>query len=160
MMAWLGIVVMLLALIGIPLGLPGLWIMIGVAAIAAIAGEVSLVTLLACVILAVAAELVEFFLLRKLTKQYGGSRKAFWGALGGGFVGVLVGAPIPIIGSIIAGMIGAFAGAALVTYAETKQVDSAHRVGWGAVIGRMLTAVAKTAAGIAILAIAAAALLR
>ena len=160
MMAWVGIVVMLLALISIPLGLPGLWIMIGVAAIAAIAGEISLITLVACVILAVAAELIEFFLLRKLTKQYGGSRKAFWGALGGGFVGVLVGAPIPIIGPIIAGMIGAFAGAALVTYAETKQVDSAHRVGWGAVIGRMLTAVAKTAAGIAILAIAAAGLLR
>ncbi len=160
MMAWVGVIVMVIALISIPLGLPGLWIMIGVTAAGAIAGEVSLLSLLACVILAVVAEVIEFVLLRKLTKQYGGSRKAFWGALGGGFAGVLIGAPIPIIGSIIAGMVGAFAGAALVTYAETKQLDSAHRVGWGAVLGRMLTAVAKTAAGIAILAIAAAALLR
>lgn len=160
MMEWLGIFVMVLALISIPLGLPGLWIMIGVAAVGAILGKVGLLSLLACVILAIVAELIEFVLLRRLTKQYGGSPKAFWGALAGGFAGVLIGAPIPIIGSIIAGMIGAFAGAALVTYAETKKLDSAHRVGWGAVLGRMLTAVAKTAAGIAILAIAAAALLR
>ncbi len=160
MMQWIGIIILVIGLISIPLGLPGLWIMIGVAAVGAIAGEISLVSLLACVILAVAAELIEFFLVRKLTAQYGGSRKAFWGALAGGFVGVLVGAPIPIIGSIIAGMFGAFAGAAMVTYVETKQLNSAHRVGWGAVLGRMLTAVAKTAAGFAILAIAAAALLR
>jgi uncharacterized protein YqgC (DUF456 family) len=160
MMAWLGIVVMVLALVVIPLGLPGLWIMVGVAAIGAIVGEIGLLALLGCVLLAVAAELLEFYLVRRLTLQYGGSRKAFWGALGGGFVGVLVGAPIPIIGSVIAGMLGAFAGAAVVTYAETRQFDSAQRVGWGALLGRMLTAVAKTAAGIAILVIAAAALLR
>ena len=159
MMAWLGIIIMVVALISIPLGLPGLWIMIGVAAVGAITGEIGLITLLACVILAVVAELIEFFLVQKLTKQYGGSRKAFWGALGGGLVGVLVGLPVPIIGSVIAGMFGAFAGAALVTYAETKELGSAQRVGWGAVLGRMLTAVAKTAAGFAILAIAAAALL-
>jgi uncharacterized protein len=160
MIVWSGIILMVLALMSIPLGLPGLWIMIGVAAVGAIMGEVGVLALLACVILAVAAELIEYVLLRRLTQQYGGSRKAFWGALGGGFVGVLVGVPIPIIGSIIAGMVGAFVGAALVTYAETKELGSAHRVGWGAVMGRMLTAVAKTAAGIAILAIAAAALLR
>lgn len=160
MMAWLGILVMTLALVAIPLGLPGLWIMVGVAAIGAIVGEVGLLALLGCVILAVAAELIEFYLLRRLTRQYGGSRKAFWGALGGGLAGVLVGAPIPIIGSVIAGMLGVFAGAAIVTYAETRQFDAAQRVGWGALLGRMFTAVAKTAAGIAILVIAAAALLR
>lgn len=159
MMEWLGVIIMVIALISIPLGLPGLWIMIGVAAVGAITGAVSLMSLLACVLIAVAAELVEFFLLGKLTRKYGGSRKAFWGALVGGFAGIFVGVPIPIIGSIIAGMVGAFAGAALVTYAETRKLDSAHRVGWGAVVGRMLTAVAKTAAGIAILTIAAAALL-
>jgi uncharacterized protein YqgC (DUF456 family) len=51
-------------------------------------------------------------------------------------------------------------GAALVTYAETKQMISAHRVGWGAVIGRALSAISKTAAGIVILVLATAALLR
>jgi uncharacterized protein YqgC (DUF456 family) len=159
-MAWIGILIMIVALFMIPLGLPGLWIMIAVAAVGAILGEVGVLTLLACLIIATIAELIEFFLVRRLTRQYGGSRKAFWGALVGGFVGVLVGTPIPIIGSVIAGILGSFAGAALVTYAETKELLAAHRVGWGAVIGRMLTAVAKTAAGIAILVIAAAGLIR
>ncbi len=159
-MAWLGIAVMVLALFSIPLGLPGLWVMIGVVAVGAITGEVGILVLLACTLIAVIAELIEFYLVRRLTLQYGGSRKAFWGALTGGFVGMLIGIPVPIIGSIIAGMLGAFAGAALVTYTETKQLGSAHRVGWGAVLGRMLTAVAKSAAGVAILVLAAAALLR
>jgi uncharacterized protein YqgC (DUF456 family) len=159
-MAWIGMLVMIVALFLIPLGLPGLWIMIGVAAVGAIVGEIGLLTLLACVLIATIAEVIEFFLVRRLTRQYGGSPKAFWGALVGGFVGVLIGAPIPIIGSVIAGIIGSFAGAAVVTYAETKELLAAHRVGWGAVIGRMLTAVAKTAAGITILVIAAAGLLR
>jgi uncharacterized protein len=160
MMAWIGIVVLVLGLLSIPLGLPGLWIMIGVAAVGAITGEIGTLTLLACVLLAIIAEIIEFVLVRRLTKQYGGSKKAFWGAIGGGFVGVLIGTPIPIIGSIIMGMVGAFVGAALVTYAETKELGSAQRVGWGAVMGRLFTTVAKTAAGVAILVLAAAALLR
>ena len=159
-MAWIGILVMVSALLAIPLGLPGLWIMIGVAAIGAIVGEIGVFTLIACVLIATIAEVIEFLLVRRLTRQYGGSPKAFWGALAGGFVGVLVGTPIPVVGSVIAGILGSFVGAALVTYAETKELLAAHRVGWGAVIGRMLTAVAKTAAGIAILVIAAAGLLR
>src|SRR5687768_8106315 len=98
-MAYVGIAVLVLALIGIPLGLPGLWIMLGVVAIGAILKEVGLTVLLACTIIAIFAELLEFLILRKLTKQYGGSRKAFWGAIGGGFVGVILGAPIFIVGS-------------------------------------------------------------
>jgi uncharacterized protein YqgC (DUF456 family) len=137
-MAFVGIAILVLALLSIPLGLPGLWIMLGVIAVGAILSEVGVLTLVVCALIATIAELIEFFILRKLTRQYGGSRKAFWGALGGGFVGVLLGLPIPIIGSVIAGMLGAFAGAALVTYAETRQLDAAHRVGWSAVLVRLL----------------------
>lgn len=160
MITWIGIIVLILAWFSIPLGLPGLWIMIGVAAVGAMMSLVSFWTLLVCVVIAVAAELIEFVLVGKITKRYGGSRKAFWGALAGGVVGIIIGIPIPIIGSIIAGFIGTFVGAALVTYAETKELGSAQRVGFGALIGRMLTAVAKTAAGLAIVVIAAAALLK
>ena len=134
--------------------------MIAVAAIGAIVGEIGVLTLIAVVLIATIAELIEFFLVKRLTKQYGGSPRAFWGALIGGFAGVLIGTPVPIVGSVIAGILGSFAGAAIVTYAETKELLAAHRVGWGAVIGRVLTAVAKTAAGIVILVIAAAGLLR
>lgn len=160
MMAIIGIIVLFLGLLSIPLGLPGLWIMLAVVAVGAILGEVGLLTVIICGLIAVIAELIEFFLVRRLTKQYGGSQKAFWGALAGGFVGVLVGSPILIIGSIIGGMVGAFAGAAIVTYMETKKFSDAQRVGGGAVLGRVLTVVAKSAAGLAILVIAAAALIR
>jgi uncharacterized protein len=158
-MSVLMVLMMLFALFMIPLGLPGLWIMLAIVAIGWVMGHLGLTVLITATCIALFAELIEFFILSKLTKQYGGSRKAFWGALGGGLLGVLVGTPIPIIGSLIAGMLGSFIGAALVTYAETKELGSAHRVGWGAVIGRALSAVTKTAAGLAILVIAAAAFL-
>ena len=91
MIQWIGILIMFLGWVSIPFGMPGLWIMIGVAAIGAIMKLVSLTTLLIVVLIAVVAELVEFLLVGKLTKRYGGSRKAFWGALVGGFVGILIG---------------------------------------------------------------------
>ena len=160
MLAVIGIIILVLGLISIPLGLPGLWIMIGVVGVGAIMGEIGLGVVIITVLLAVIAEVIEFFIVRKMTAQYGGSRKAFWGALAGGFAGVLVGAPVPIIGSVIMGMIGSFVGAGLVTYAETKKLGSAQRVGWGAVMGRMISAVTKTAAGVAILVLTAAALIR
>jgi hypothetical protein len=122
--------------------------------------EVGTAIVMTTLLIAVLAELIEFFIVKRLTQQYGGSRKAFWGAIIGGTAGLLIGIPIPIVGSIIAGLLGTFVGAALVTYAETKQMISAHRVGWGAVIGRALSAISKTAAGIVILVLATAALLR
>lgn len=160
MLTWLLIVVLVIGLLVIPLGLPGIWIMIGVVAVGAIMREVGTPIVMTTLLIAVLAELIEFFIVKRLTQQYGGSRKAFWGAIIGGTAGLLVGIPIPIVGSIIAGLLGTFVGAALVTYAETKQMISAHRVGWGAVIGRALSAISKTAAGIVILVLATAALLR
>ena len=159
-MNWLLIAAMVVSLFLIPLGLPGLWIMVGAVAVGAIIGEIGVTIVVAAIAIALIAELIEFVLVKKLTQQYGGSRKAFWGAIAGGIAGVLVGVPVPIIGSIAAGLIGSFVGAAIVTYAETKELRAAHRVGFGAVVGRALSAMAKTAAGLAILVIGAAALLR
>ena len=133
--------------------------MLAVVAVGWFTHQISMLVLIASAVLALIAELIEFAIVKKLTKQYGGSRKAFWGAIGGGLAGVIVGAPIPVIGSVVAGMIGSFAGAALVTFAETRKLGSAHRVGSGAVLGRALSAVTKTAAGLTILVLAAAALL-
>jgi uncharacterized protein len=159
-MTWMLIAILVLALFTIPLGLPGLWIMIGVVAVGAVMGHIGLTVTILTFVIATIAELIEFFIVKRLTRQYGGSKKAFWGAIAGGLAGVVVGVPIPVIGSIIAGFIGSFIGAGLVTYAETKEMRAAHRVGWGAVLGRALSAVAKTAAGLAILVLTAAALLR
>ncbi|MGQ0815027.1 MAG: DUF456 family protein [Gemmatimonadota bacterium] len=159
-MIWGLILILFIALLTIPLGLPGLWIMIGVVAVGALMKEIGTTIIVITVAIATAAELIEFFLVKRLTTQYGGSKKAFWGAIMGGLIGVVIGVPIPVVGSIIAGMLGSFAGAALVAYAETKELRAAHRIGWGALVGRVLSAVTKTVAGLAILVLATAALIR
>lgn len=159
-MSWLLVIALIISLLLIPLGLPGLWFMI----VTVIAGWLlhfngfGVVALTLAI--AIIAELIEFAIVGKLTAQYGGSRKAFWGAIIGGAAGVVMGAPVPVIGSIVMGFVGAFLGAFVITFAETRHVGSANKVGLGAVVGRALTAVAKTAAGLAILVIAATAILR
>lgn len=150
---------MVIALFLTPLGAPGNWIMIAVLAAGAWYDRVGWLVLVICVCLALVAEVLEFLLVKRMSDRYGGSRKAFWGAILGGIVGVVIGMPVPIIGSIIAGFAGSFAGAALVTYMEAKDMGQAGRVGWGVLLGRMLAATVKTAAGIAILVMGAAALL-
>lgn len=158
-MTVLAIVVMAAALFLTPLGLPGNWIMIAVLAAGAYFGDVGWAIFIAATLIAFAAEIVEYLLLKKLAVRYGGSRKAFWGAIAGGFAGVVIGLPVPIIGSVVAGLLGSFVGAAIVTFAETRNMDDANRVGWGVLLGRMWAAAAKTAAGVAILVLGAAAFL-
>ncbi|HUP18991.1 MAG TPA: DUF456 family protein, partial [Gemmatimonadota bacterium] len=83
--------------------------------------------------------------------RYGGSSRAFWGAVFGGLVGVIIGFPVPVIGPVIAGIIGSFVGAAGVALLESRDVAGATRVGWGVVLARVFAAVAKVAAAIVIL---------
>lgn len=158
-MQWLAIALMVISLFLIPLGLPGAWIMVGILAVAAIYKTVGITTLLIVAAIAIIGELIEFFVVKRLTAEYGGSRSAFWGAIIGGIIGVIVGVPVPIVGSIFAGFIGSFLGAAVVTAMETRRWDQAGRVGWGVLVGRMLSAIAKTFAGIVILVIGTFALL-
>lgn len=144
---------MVVCLFLVPLGLPGTWLMLLVVAVGALLGEVGWTTLAVLVLVAGAAEAVEFLLVRALSLRYGGSSRAFWGAVLGGLVGVFVGAPIPVAGSLVAGVIGTFLGAAVTALWETREVGSAARVGWGAVLGRAGAAAVKTAAGVVVLAV-------
>ncbi|HUF89336.1 MAG TPA: DUF456 family protein [Gemmatimonadota bacterium] len=156
----LALVVMVVALFLIPLGLPGLWIMIGVLTIATVTDEVSPWILSFLIAVAVLAELAEWAIVARTSARWGGSRKAFWGAIAGGLVGILVGLPVPlpILGPLLGGLVGTFAGAALVTLWETRALRAAGRVATGAVLGRAFAAAAKTAAGVVILVVGAAAL--
>jgi uncharacterized protein YqgC (DUF456 family) len=151
----LAIVVMIAALIVIPLGFPGIWIMIGILVIGTAFDEVAWWTLLFLVQVALAAELVEWVIVKKTSARYGASNRAFWGAIAGGLIGVL----IPVVGALIAGLVGTFVGAALVAWWETRRLKMAGRAAWGAVVGRAFAAAFKTAAGIVILVLGAAALL-
>ena len=157
----LAIVGLIVALVVIPLGMPGLWIMIGILAVATWANEVSPWILMLLVVVALLAELAEWAIVARTSARWGGSRKAFWGAIAGGLLGILVGLPIPlpILGPLVAGLLGTFAGAAAVTLWETRALRSAGRVGCGAVLGRAFAAATKTAAGVVILVTGVAALI-
>jgi len=147
----LGVAVMLAGLLMVPLGLPGNWLMLLVVAAGAVADRVGLLTLGILVGVVIVAELAEFLLVRAASARYGGSSAAFWGAVAGGLIGAIVGAPVPLVGSLVAGVGGTFVGAAAVSLWRTRRPGEATRVAWGAVLGRAASAAVKTAAGVAVL---------
>ena len=140
-------------LILVPLGLPGLWVMVGgVLGYGALTGfrTVGIATMAIVLGLAFLGEIVEWWVGFGLTERYGGSRRSGWGALVGGIVGAMVGVPVPIVGSVIGAFIGAFGGAALFEYSSSRTPTVAVRAGWGAVLGRAAGAAAKIALGVVI----------
>jgi uncharacterized protein len=153
----------LLGLALIPLGLPGLWVIVlGILGFGWLTdfrtlGVGSIVTVVG---LALAGETVEAYVGFRYAQRYGGSRRAGWGALAGGLIGAIVGVPVPVIGSIIGGFLGAFLGAALLEYSKARHSEGAVRAGWGAVLGRAIAAGVKMGVGIVILVIGVFAALR
>lgn len=72
-------------------------------------------------------------------QKRGGSKAAGWAALGGGFVGMLLGGfiPVPIVGSLIGMMAGSFGCAFWVEHSKMKQANHAAHVAFGAVLARI-----------------------
>src|SRR5881394_1941657 len=123
------LVLSLAGLAMIPLGLPGLWVM--VAAILAygwLTGFHSVGVVTIGLVLAL--------------------------ALLGGLVGAVIGVPVAIIGSVIGAFIGSFVGAALFEYTYSRHAGVATRAGWGAIVGRAAGAAVKIALGVVIAVVA------
>jgi uncharacterized protein YqgC (DUF456 family) len=142
----------------VPLGLPGLWVMVvGVIGYGWLTSfrSIGVATIAIVVALALSGEILEAWLGFGLARRYGGSRRAAWGALLGGIVGAVVGVPVPIIGSVIGAFVGSFGGAALFELSWSGVPGTAVRAGWGAVLGRAAAAGTKIALGIAIAVLAA-----
>ena len=145
--------VIILSLILIVLGLPGLWIMVATAVAynLIVPGEpIGWVTLVAVAVLALIAELLEFSLTGRYARKYGGSRRAGWGAILGGIVGAMVGLPVPIIGSVIGAFLGSFLGALIAEFTGGSSAGDATRVAKGALIGRVVSTVLKIGIGFTI----------
>jgi len=141
---------LLLSLVLIPLGLPGTWLMIvaGVAYGYLIpASGIGAVAILGCVAIAFAAELLEFTVLARYTRKYGGSRRGAWGAIAGGLVGAMIGLPVPVIGSVLGAIAGSFAGALVAEYTRGAGHGEAARSATGAAIGRAVAVGLKAGAG-------------
>jgi len=137
----------------IPLGLPGLWVMVGGVLIYGWLTQfhsVGIATIAIVLALAFLGEIIENWIGFRYAKRYGGSRRAGWGAFIGGLVGAMIGVPVAIIGSVIGAFIGSFLGAALFEYSYSRHAGVATRAGWGAVLGRAAGAAVKIALGVVI----------
>lgn len=155
----LAVAVMVLGLLLIPLGLPGLWLMVAVLAAAALAGAVAWPTLAALVVLGFLAELAEYVAVQRFSLRYGGDNWTFVGAIAGGVAGALVGTPVPVIGALVGLVLGTFGGAVAVTFYRRRDLDASLRVGRGALLGRAAAAALKTLAGLVTLGVGVASLL-
>lgn len=145
--------VIILSLILIVLGLPGLWIMIASAVVynMVVPGDpIGWISLVAVAVLALIAELLEFTLTARYARKYGGSRRAGWGAIIGGIIGAMVGFPVPIIGPIIGAFVGSFCGALIAEITGGSSAGDATRVAKGALIGRVMSTVLKIGIGFTI----------
>lgn len=163
MAAVLLILLLGVGLILIPLGLPGLWVMLlGLLTYGWLTGFRTLGAglVIAALALALLGEAAEWWVGFRTTKRYGGSRRAGWGALIGGIVGAVVGVPVPIIGSVIGSFIGSFAGAVVFEYSREMHAPGSLRAGWGALVGRAVAAAVKIAFGLGIAVIGVWAMLR
>jgi hypothetical protein len=143
----------LAGLVLVPFGLPGLWVMVlGVIGYGWLTDFHSVGPWLIALVLALAmaGELVDWWLGFRFAAKYGGSRRAGWGALIGGIVGAVVGVPVPVIGSVIGAFLGSFIGAAAFEFTREQHAGVAMRAGWGAMLGRAAAAGAKIAFGLVI----------
>jgi uncharacterized protein len=146
-------VVILLSLVLIVLGLPGLWIMVASAVTynLIVPGDpIGWFTLVAVAVLALLAELLEFTMTGSYARKYGGSRRAGWGAIIGGMIGAFVGFPVPIVGPVIGAFIGSFCGALVAELTGGASAGDATRVAKGALIGRVMSTVLKIGIGFTI----------
>jgi hypothetical protein len=145
--------VIVLSLILIVLGLPGLWIMVATAVVynMIVPGDpIGWVSLIAVAVLALVAELLEFTMTGRYARKYGGSRRAGWGAIIGGMIGAFVGVPVPIVGPVIGAFVGSFLGALIAELTGGASAGDATRVAQGALIGRVVSTMLKIGIGFTI----------
>src|SRR5437763_4775450 len=141
---------LLLSLVLIALGLPGLWVMIASAVIYNIlvgTAPIGWFTLVGVGVLAAIAEVIEWTLSGKFARKYGGSRRAAWGAVIGGTLGAILGFPLPIVGPLIGAFAGSFIGALVGEVSAGGTHRDATRVAWGALVGRVAGTAMKMAIG-------------
>lgn len=145
-------IVLLFSIIGIGLtliSLPGIWVSIAVALAMTIwrTGLIDWWVVGVAVGLGVLAEVIELLASAFGAKKTGGTRPGAWGALIGAILGALTGTvfiPVPIVGTIAGGVIGAglLAMIAEVGVSQRTWKDSA-KVGAGAAAGRVVALVVK-----------------
>ncbi len=111
-------------------------------------------TLVLFLVVCIAVELAEGMAGLWGVERRNGSKSAGWAAVGGGFLGMLLGGafiPIPIVGSLLGMLLGCFGCAFLVEYAKIKKADHAAHVATGAILARIGVLVLKVGATLAMI---------
>ncbi len=155
-----------LACVGlIPIGLPGLWLMIGFAALAQLVGNIPFTTvpsihfgwtlLGVCIAIGIAAEAVEAIAGAAGARYGGATRRGMVGAFAGGVIGALFFTgllPIPIVGTIVGGLVGSFAGVWIgeASAEQQRHPDEKFRAALGAAAGKLAGTFGKLGAGVVI----------
>lgn len=162
MSIWISIAVvaaMAGGLMMIPLGLPGLWLIVATALALVLAGHLSWSAGGVVAVVAVLAEAAELLVVSRFGRAFGGSRRAFWGAVLGGMAGLFVGIPVPVVGPVVTAFLGTFLGAGVVTLMETRSIGRSARVGWGVLLARTAAVALKVAVAAGVIAFVGVALL-
>ena len=149
------IAAMVLSLLLIFLGLPGTWVIIGIAAVwAAFTGARGLNWQFFALVVGVAGlgELVEFFAGYYGAKCFGGSSKGSLGGVLGALVGGFMGMPLFFgLGALPGALVGGFAGCFLVEKMRRASGAVAAKAALGATLGRFGGFVFKLSIGIGII---------
>ena len=124
------------------LSLSGTWLVLAATGLAAWfnkPGFPGMGTLVVFMVLCIGVEVLEALAAAWGVQKRGGSKAAGWAALGGGFLGMVLGGfiPVPILGNLIGMVVGSFGCAFLVEHAKMKKVDHAAHVATGAVLARL-----------------------
>lgn len=135
------IIILVAALIAIPLGIPGTFVIFLASLIYGIITHFTQITqALIWTLLGIAlfGELMEYLAGIFGAKKFGASKAGIIGAIVGGIIGGIVGTGILLlVGSVIGLLIGAFSGAFLMELAIKKKPAQALRAGWGTFTGRI-----------------------
>lgn len=146
----------------IPFGVPGMWMMLGLALLVELADSLILPgaevvtfgsrTLLACLGLGAVGEAIEAGAGAAGTRWGGGTSRGMWGAILGGILGAIVFTvwlPVPLVGTLVGALIGTFVGAFI---GEATGLESRYRrrseqmrAALMATVGRLAGTLGKTA---------------
>ena len=141
-MAWriVTVVFMFTGLLSIVIGIPGTFIILGVALIYGIFTNFQIITAKLLFVLlgfAIVGELIEAFLGLLSASKFGASRLSLFFGLVGGFAGALIGSLfLPVVGTLIGAIAGVFLGTFLPELALKKEFRVSVRAGLGAFLGR------------------------
>ena len=147
------VIFLLAALLVIPFGLPGTFLIVLSALLYALATEFAEITwgtislLLASALFAEGVEAAAGIV---GAKRFGSGNMGVFASLAGGIVGALLGAPFFFgLGAIPGALLGAFAGAVAAEAMRGRSLNEALRAGWGTFLGRVAGTAVKVAVAVA-----------